>query len=94
MPTSPRGGLIGDLSAGRLPARYVYLLIMLVAVVITWETNVNQIIAYASRAFALYYTLQCVVALLVARKMGHSSIRFAAVALVCLAVFVFGVPTG
>jgi hypothetical protein len=91
---SGAGGLIRDLSGGRLPARYVYLLIMLVTVMITWETNVNQIIAYASRAFALYYTLQCVVALLVARKMGHSSIRFAAVALVCLAVFVFGVPTG
>jgi len=67
---------------------------MLVTVAVTWETNVNQIIAYASRAFALYYALQCIVALLVARKTGRSAVPFAALALVCLAVFAFGVPTG
>ena len=91
---SGAGGLIEDLSGGRLPARYVYLLIMLVTVAVTWETNVNQVIAYASRAFALYYALQCIVALLVARKKGRSGVGFFALAVVCLAVFAFGVPTG
>jgi hypothetical protein len=91
---SGAGGLIEDLSGGQIPARYVYLIIMLVTVAVTWETNVNQIIAYASRAFALYYALQCIVALLVARKMGRSAVGFTALALVCLAVFAFGVPTG
>jgi hypothetical protein len=91
---SGAGGLIEDLSNRRLPPRYAYLLIMLVAIALTWGTDVNQIIAYASRAFALYYMLQCVVALLVARRKGRNGVGFASLALLCLAVFLFGVPTG
>jgi hypothetical protein len=91
---SGAGGLIEDISHRRLPVRYAYLLIMLVTIAVTWETNVNQIIAYASRAFALYYMLQSIVALLVARKMRKGIWGFAVLALLCLAVFAFGVPTG
>jgi hypothetical protein len=93
---SGAGGLIEEISNRRLPPRYAYLLIMLVTIAVTWQTNVNQVIAYASRAFALYYTLQCVVALLVARKMGrsHLGLGFAALAFICLAVFALGVPSG
>jgi hypothetical protein len=91
---SGAGGLIEDLSSRRLPPRYAYLLIMLVAIALTWGTDVNQIIAYASRAFALYYMLQCMVALLVARQKGRNGIGFAGLALLCLAVFLLGVPTG
>jgi hypothetical protein len=75
-------------------------LILLVTVAITWETNVNQIIAYASRAFAMYYMLQCIVALVVAgqdktipsRKLRISS--FAFLALMCFLVFALGLPSG
>lgn len=91
---SGAGGLIEDITRRKLPIRYAYLLIMLVTIAITWETNVNQIIAYASRAFALYYMLQCVVALLVARKKGQRGLGFAVLALLCLSVFAFGVPAG
>jgi hypothetical protein len=83
-----------------LPAKYSYLLILLVTVFITWETNVNQIIAYASRAFALYYMLQCVVALIVAwqdksiPKREFRMASFALLAFICLLVFAFGVPSG
>jgi len=91
---SGAGGLIEDITNRRLPMRYAYLLIMLVTIALTLETNVNQIIAYASRAFALYYMLQCLVALLVARKKGRGGLGFALLALICLAVFVFGAPVG
>ncbi len=91
---SGAGGLIEELTDNKLPARYAYLMIMLVAITITWETNVNEIIAYASRAFALYYFLQCVVAALVARQMGRGFAGFAALVLVCLVVFLFGLPSG
>jgi len=50
------GGLIRDITNHRLPIRYAYLLILVVTLAITWETNVNEIIAWASRAFALFYT--------------------------------------
>ena len=90
---SGAGGLIEDLTQRKLPARYAYLMIMLVAITLTWETNVNEIIAYASRAFALYYLLQCIVAFLVARKMGRAGVGFAALASICLVVFLFGLPS-
>ena len=91
---SGAGGLIEEITHRKLPVRLAYLLILLVTVAVTWETNVNVIIAYASRAFALYYMLQCVVALLVARKLGKGTLRFAILALLCLLVFGLGVPTG
>ena len=93
------GGLIEDITHHKLPMRYAYLLILLVTVALTWETNVNGIIAYASRAFALFYMLQCVVAFLVARQMkelgGRTSrlAAFAFLAIMCLLVFALGLPS-
>ena len=98
--TEGAGGLIEDISHRRLPPRYAYLLILCVTVALTWETDVNQIIAYASRAFALYYMLQCVVAFIVAwqkKDLSRRSLQlgiFASLAVVCLIVFVLGIPSG
>ena len=94
------GGLIEDITHRKVPIRYAYLLILLVTVVLAWETNVNEIITYASRAFALYYTLQCAVAFVVAwqdRKLHRRSQRlstFAFLAVMCFLVFALGVPSG
>jgi hypothetical protein len=94
------GGLIEDITHRRAPIRYAYLLILLVTVLLTWSTNVNEIIAYASRAFALYYTLQCAVAWVVAfqeRNLRRRSMRlvmFAFLAVMCLLVFALGIPSG
>ncbi len=94
---SGAGGLIEDITHRRLPVRFAYLLILLVTVGLTWETNVNAIITYASRAFALYYFLQCCVAFLVAREVkarrSGQLAGFALLALICLAVFLFGLPS-
>jgi hypothetical protein len=98
--SSGAGGLIEDITHRKLPIRYAYLLILLVTVALTWETNVNQIIAYASRAFALYYLLQCVVAFVVAwqeKELNRKSLRlagFAFLSVMCLLVFVLGIPSG
>ena len=94
------GGLIEDITQRKVPIRYAYLLILLVTVVLTWSTNVNEIIAYASRAFALYYTLQCVVAWFVAWQMKDLHRRqlhlvtFAFLAVMCFLVFALGIPSG
>jgi hypothetical protein len=94
------GGLIEEVTHRKVSIRYAYLLILAVTVALTWETDVNQIIAYASRAFALYYVLQCVVAFVVARqqkKLDRRTLRlatFAFLALMCLLVFVLGIPSG
>jgi len=93
------GGLIEDITHHKLPMRYAYLLILLVTVALTWETDVNGIIAYASRAFALFYMLQCVVAFIVAwqskglPKRPLRLVTFGFLALACLLVFALGLPS-
>ena len=93
------GGLIEDISERKLSARYSYLLVLVVTLVLTWQTDVNQIIAYASRAFALFYALQCIVAFLMAwehrdvPRRGARLAVFAAAAALCLLVFAFGVSS-
>ena len=93
------GGLIEDITHGRLPVRYAYLLILLVTVALTWETNVNVIIAHASRAFALFYMLQCVVAVIVAwqtKDVPRRTVRLALysfLTVMCFLVFMLGLPS-
>ena len=94
------GGLIEDITEHKVPIRYAYLLILLVTVTLAWSSNVNEIIAYASRAFALYYMLQCMVAWIVAwqqrglRRRSFHLVRFSILAVICGLVFVFGIPSG
>ncbi|QEG22914.1 hypothetical protein [Mariniblastus fucicola] len=94
------GGLVGVITHHKLPTRFSYLLILLVTVFITWETNVNEIIAYASRAFALYYMLQCAVALVIVWQVTSIPKRvarifmFSMLSAVCLLVFALGIPSG
>ncbi len=94
------GGLLEDITNRKLPVRYAYLLILLVTVALTWVTDVNGIIAYASRAFALFYMLQCAVAFIVAwqlKDLSHRPFRlalFAFLAVVCSLVFALGIPSG
>ena len=92
------GGLLEDLTHRKVSPRHAYWLILIVTIVLTWETDVNQIIAYASRAFALYYTLQCLVAFLMTwesndlPRRAFRLIKFAALSLACLSVFALGLP--
>ncbi len=97
--TSGAGGLLEDITHRRLAVRYAYLLILVVTVLICWETNVNAIIGYASRAFALFYALQCIVAFLVAWQQRELPRRplllcfFAVLAILCMLVCALGVPS-
>jgi hypothetical protein len=88
------GGLIHDIAGTRISLRHAYPLIALIAALVTWETDVYSLITLASRCFALYYGLQCLVAALSAERRactGRAS-GFAALALVCAAIVVFGTP--
>ncbi|VAX42395.1 putative protein [hydrothermal vent metagenome] len=92
-------GLIEDITHHKLPMRYAYFLILVITIMLTWETDVNGIIAYASRAFALFYMLQCVVAFIVAWQVKDIPQRrlrlttFAFLTLMCLCIFAFGLPS-
>ena len=60
--TSGSGGLLKEVSRDRITPRMGYALLVAAGVVMTWTLDVFQIIAYASRAFALYYTIQALIA--------------------------------
>lgn len=57
------GGLASESSRGRLSSNKGYLVVSIFAIILIWTADLLEIIALASRAFALYYLLQCVVAL-------------------------------
>jgi len=97
---SGAGGLLEDITHKKLPIRYTYLLILIVTVTLTWSANVNEIIAYASRAFALFYMFQSMVAFIVAlqhKKLEHRLPRlvtFTFLVFMCFIVFAVGIPSG
>lgn len=87
-------GLITETSNKQINTNHSYILIGVVSITVIWTTDVVSVIALASRAFALFYALQCVVAVLVAREHEHRSRArgFAALALLCFAVAILGIP--
>lgn len=89
--------MIEDITHRKVSIHSAYLLILRVTAVIAWPIDVNEIIACASRAFALYYTLRCIVAWVVTRQVGGLRsrplhlVRFALLTLVCFPLFAFGI---
>lgn len=92
-------GLLESIFKRRVPASFDYIIVSLMAIVLTWVTSVFQIISFASRAFALYYALQCVVAMLVVNYVPSVSARngrnvlYGALAVLCTAITLFSIPT-
>lgn len=60
--TAGAGGLAVEQSGGRIPTRAAYAVLVLAGVALTWAADVFQIIAWASRAFALYYAIEAALA--------------------------------
>jgi len=100
--TAGAGGLISGLSGRRVSARASYLLLVAAGITLVWTANVFEIVALASRAFAVYYLLQCVLAIGVcvntrAKEPSVSDsqvLGFALLAALLLAVSVFAMPLG
>lgn len=67
-----------------------------VAVCVIWATDVVSVVALASRAFALFYALQCIVAVMLARrnKDKPKEICFGILAAIAFGVAVLGIPAG
>jgi hypothetical protein len=92
------GGLIEQLSRDVINHRHAYPVVALVGIGLTWSLNVFGVIALASRAFAMFYMLQCVVAAgvaLVAPDVNKRWLRaagFIVLAGCAAAVVLFGIP--
>ncbi len=92
--TSGSGGLISEVSKGRVSERLAYALLVGFGILITWTANVFEIISYASRAFATYYAIQAVIAAWLAKMRGDTwkAAVFAAMAAIGAAIALFGAP--
>jgi hypothetical protein len=65
----------------------------LAAIALAWSGSTFQIIAIASRAFAFYYLLQCVVAWSVCQN-NVERMRFIGIGVILAFVLIFAIPAG
>ena len=85
-------GLAGG-AAHRLSTAHAFPLIAFVSALILWSTDVYGVIALASRAFAVYYMLQCLVAAGAGVRLSgwtRATVWRLALATLCAAVAAFG----
>jgi hypothetical protein len=92
------GGLLEEVTRGQLKHHWVYAGVASLSIVLLWSSNIFAVIAYASRAFATYYMVQCAMAALYAATRGRDGggwtkfTLFAALSMAMLAIAVFGIP--
>ena len=92
------GCLASESSSGKLSTNKGYLLVSLFAIILIWTADLLEIISFASRAFALYYLLQCMVALIASdhyyERKTHClhCTHFGAVATILAFIVVFAIP--
>ncbi len=91
-------GLASEVSRRRLNLVAGFLASAALAIAVVWLTDPFQVVAAASRAFALYYMMQCVLAYLAARRLGAprplARTAFALLGVVSLMAAVMGAPAG
>lgn len=93
--TGGSGGLVAELTRGRVSSRQAYGILVIVGLLLTWTANVFEIISYASRAFALYYALQAAIAAAGAWRVPGGrrlAAGFALLALLGGVIVIFGQP--
>ena len=90
--TSGAGGLISELTGHRLKPGGAYVILVGSGLLLTWTSDVFQIISYASRAFAAYYGLQSGIAAMGFRRRGQpaQAVLFGLLAVLGAVITVFG----
>ena len=90
------GGLILEVSRRTLGVRTAFLVANALAIAVVWLTNPFEVVALSSRAFALFYAVQAVLAVWVSRRTrAGSPLRlagFVAVGLICIVAALVGAP--
>ena len=92
------GGVLARETTERLTPRRSYPLIAALAVALIWASDIFEIIALASRAFALYYLLQVLVVLKLSGSVESGKPRwryflsYGCLAAIMLFVMIFAVP--
>ena len=84
---------IQEASKQRFDIRWGYVLVGGFAIALSWYGSTFQVITLASRAFAFYYLLQCLVAFSVCRN-HLERLLFMVIGAVLIFVLLFSVPAG
>ncbi|MBS0472340.1 MAG: hypothetical protein JSR60_14810 [Proteobacteria bacterium] len=94
-------GLAEEVSRKRLSEREAFLAAGALSVLVVWLTDPFQVVALASRAFAVYYAVQCAIAVIVSLRLqkdgirpliGLATLRVALMGLICIAAALAGAP--
>lgn len=90
--TGGSGGLIAELTRGRISPRMGYAVLVTIGLALTWAMSVFEIISYASRAFALYYAIQALIAAkgAFARSEQDKAVGFVLLGVLGFAIAIFG----
>jgi hypothetical protein len=91
--TDAATGNMQETTHGHLKAKWGCILVGGGAIALTWSANTLEILAFASRAFAFYYMLQCLVAISVSKSSLHRA-GMALIAAVLGFIAAFAVPAG
>ena len=96
------GGLLRENSHGRLSSRFGYVSVAACAILLVWAVDLLEIITIASRAFAAYYFLQTLLAIIynykdclpTARLRVVDEILFVSLAVILAYIVLFSIPAG
>ena len=86
-------GNIEEVFAKKVSQRMAYVLVGVSAIAITWSVGTLEILALASRAFALYYFLQTVVAITISKSNLERFFMFVLLLLLAF-ITIFATPAG
>ncbi|WP_242153932.1 hypothetical protein [Sphingomonas sp. BAUL-RG-20F-R05-02] len=90
------GGLVNEVSHRKISVPLAFTLAGALAVLVVWLTDPFQVVALSSRAFALFYAMQCLLAVLVSLKRGAGTFAhragFVVIGLICLVAVFVGAP--
>lgn len=92
--TAGAGGLIVESFRKKISLRNSYILICGFAIILTWATNVFEVVSVASRIFAFYYGMQAGEATMVSyrKKFWGKGIFFGVLTLILTIITIFGNP--
>lgn len=86
-------GNVTEVSQKRIHPKLIYLSIGILAIILTWSADTFEILALASKAFAFYYFLQCLIALIIAPNNLYR-LGFSAIGVAMLFIVLFAKPVG
>lgn len=90
------GGLVNEVSRRKISVPLAFTFSGALAILVVWLTDPFEVVALSSRAFALFYAMQCVLAISVSVKRGTGTmaqrIGFAGIGLICLVAVFVGAP--